>query len=71
VDWDGIFRALGELQYQGYAALESFVECTGNMNTWVWRRLAPDGDTLVREGLAFLRQMQAKYGVPGVQPGRA
>jgi D-psicose/D-tagatose/L-ribulose 3-epimerase len=33
------------------------------MNTWVWRQLAPDGDTLVREGLAFIRRMQEKYHV--------
>lgn len=63
VDWDGIFRALGELHYTGYAALESFVDTTDNMSTWVWRRLAPDGDTLVREGLTFIRSMQAKYQV--------
>lgn len=63
VDWDGIFRALGEMQYQGYAAMESFVDCTDNMNTWVWRQLAKDGDTLVHEGLVFLRKLQKKYGM--------
>jgi len=63
VDWDGIFRALAEIGYDGYAALESFVDCTDNMNTWVWRQLAPDGDTLVREGIAFIHKMQAKYGL--------
>ncbi len=61
VDWDGIFRALAEIRYQGYAALESFVECTDNMNTWVWRQLAPNGETLVREGIEFIRSMQKKY----------
>lgn len=63
VDWDGIFRALGEMNYTGYAALESFVDCTDNMNTWVWRQLAPDGDTLVREGVAFIRELQARHGL--------
>ncbi len=63
VDWDGIFKALGEMNYQGYAALESFVDCTDNMNTWVWRQLAEDGETLVREGTAFIRQMQTKHGL--------
>lgn len=63
VDWDEIFRALAEINYQGYAALESFVDCTDNMNTWVWRQLAPDGDTLLREGTAFIHRMQQKYGV--------
>ncbi len=63
VDWDGLFKALGEMNYPGYAALESFVDCTENMNTWVWRQLAPDGETLVREGVAFIRGMQRKYGL--------
>jgi D-psicose/D-tagatose/L-ribulose 3-epimerase len=63
VDWDGLFRALGEMNYKGYAALESFVDCTDNMNTWVWRPLAPDGDTLVRDGVAFIRKMQRKHGL--------
>jgi D-psicose/D-tagatose/L-ribulose 3-epimerase len=63
VDWDGIFRALAQINYTGYAALESFVDCTDNMNTWVWRQLAPDGDTLVRQGLAFIRELQARHHV--------
>lgn len=61
VNWDDLFQALGEIHYQGYAALESFVDVTDNMNTWVWRQLAPDGDTLVKEGTAFIRAMQQKY----------
>lgn len=63
VDWDGIFRALGEMRYTGNAALESFVDLTDNMTTWVWRKLAPDGDTLVREGVAFIRGMMRKHGL--------
>lgn len=63
VDWDGIFRALKDLNYQGNAALESFVDNTDNMNTWVWRQLAPDGDTLLREGVEFIRAKQAEYGL--------
>jgi len=63
VDWDGIFKALSEMNYQGYAALESVVDVTDNMNTWVWRQLAPSGDDLVREGLAFIRGMQKKHGL--------
>jgi D-psicose/D-tagatose/L-ribulose 3-epimerase len=63
VDWDGIFRALAEIGYQGNAALESFVDVTDNMNTWVWRQLAPDGDTLLREGADFIRRKQREYGL--------
>ncbi len=51
------------MNYTGYAALESFVDGTDNMNTWVWRQLAPDGDTLVKDGVAFIRSMQKRYGL--------
>lgn len=63
VHWDGIFQALGELNYDGYAALESFIDMTDNMNTWVWRKLAPSGDALVKEGIAFIRDMMDRYGL--------
>lgn len=63
VDWDAIFRALAELNYTGYAALESFVDVTDNMNTWVWRQLAPSGDALVAEGVRFIRGKMAEYGL--------
>lgn len=63
VNWDELFRALGEMNYQGYAALESFVDVTDNMNTWVWRQLAPDGNTLVKEGVRFIREMMCKHGL--------
>jgi len=63
VDWDEIFKALSEINYEGFAALESFVDCTENMNTWVWRQLAPDGETLLKEGVSFIRTMQKKYGL--------
>jgi D-psicose/D-tagatose/L-ribulose 3-epimerase len=63
VDWDGIFKALGEMNYQGYAAMESFVGCTDSMSSWVWRKLAPSGDMLLKEGAAFIREMQKKYGL--------
>jgi D-psicose/D-tagatose/L-ribulose 3-epimerase len=63
VNWDEIFKALSEINYKGFAALESFVDCTENMNTWVWRQLAPDGETLLREGASFIRTMQKKYGL--------
>jgi len=66
VDWDGIFRALAEIDYDGFAALESFVDCTDNMSTWVWRQLAENGDTLVREGVSFIRSIMKKYGLKAV-----
>ena len=65
VDWHSLFAALGELRYGGYAALESFIDVSDDMRagTCVWRDLAPSGDTLVREGWAFLRGMVERYGL--------
>lgn len=61
IDWDGIFRAFKEIGFDGYLGFEGFADCTDNMSTWVWRKLAPDGETFVREGLKFAREMMKKY----------
>lgn len=63
VKWDDIFRALAEIDYKGYVALESFVDSTDNMNTWVWRQLAQNGDELVLEGVKHIKGLQKKYGL--------
>jgi D-psicose/D-tagatose/L-ribulose 3-epimerase len=59
VDWETLFTALRGLQYEGYGGLESFVDISDDMRpaTPVWRDLAPSGDDLVRDGVAFLRRM--------------
>lgn len=61
VNWHDVFKALSEINYRGFAGLESFVDVTDNMNTWVWRQLAPNGDTLVREGIKFIRDLMSEY----------
>jgi len=63
VDWDGIYRALGEADYQGAVGLESFAEVSEASagSTCIWRKLAPDSDTLLREGLAYLKGLEEKY----------
>jgi len=63
VDWDHIFKALSEIEYKGYAALESFVDTTDNMITWVWRQLAPSGDLLLKQGSEFIRNKMEEYGL--------
>lgn len=60
VPWDDLFRALRDMGYRGFAAIESVVELSG---AWVRRPLAPDADALVREGAAFLRRMMERYGL--------
>ncbi len=54
--WDQVAAALREIDYRGYAVIESF-----NLDTWLaplarfWRPPAASADTLARDGLAFLR----------------
>jgi hypothetical protein len=31
------------------------------MSTWVWRKLAPNGDAFLKEGIAFIKRMLVKY----------
>lgn len=57
LDWDGVARALQEVGYDGRVVIETFsdrVEAIARAAA-IWRPLAPDSDTLAREGLAFLR----------------
>lgn len=61
VDWDGIFRAFKEIGFNGYLGFEGFSDCTENMSTWVWRKLAPDEKTFVEGSIAFARKMIEKY----------
>jgi len=65
VDWDALFATLGDMRYEGYGGMESFIDISDDMRsgTPVWRDLAPSGDELVREGLRFLRGKAAQYGL--------
>jgi D-psicose/D-tagatose/L-ribulose 3-epimerase len=65
VGWEELFDALAEIDYRGYAGLESFVDVSEDMvaGTAVWRDLAPSGDVLVMEGMAFLRGLMAARGL--------
>lgn len=61
VDFDGVFRALSEIGYNGRIGLEGFADITENMSTWVWRKLAPNADVFLQEGLKYLKDMMKKY----------
>jgi len=58
-DWPGVFAALRDVGYDGRLVIESFV--LGNeaiaKAAAIWRDIAPSGDDLARDGLAFLRRM--------------
>jgi D-psicose/D-tagatose/L-ribulose 3-epimerase len=63
VDWEAIYRALGEADFQGMVGLESFAEVAEAMRaaTCIWRRLAPSSDDLLRDGLSYLKGLEAKH----------
>jgi D-psicose/D-tagatose/L-ribulose 3-epimerase len=63
VNWGDIYRGLADSGYKGIVGLESFVQVSDAMRgaTRVWRSLAPDSDTLVSEGLQYLKKVEAKY----------
>ncbi|MEH7304572.1 sugar phosphate isomerase/epimerase family protein [Neobacillus drentensis] len=58
VNWDDLFKALKEINYEGYASIESVVEIKGD---YVWRELAPTSEVLVTQGKQFFRELMGKY----------
>lgn len=63
VNWDEIYKALGEANYTGLVGLESFSAVSDAMRaaTCIWRPLAPSSDILLKEGLEFLKRLEEKY----------
>jgi len=58
VDWDGVFKALHELKYDGWLVIESFVPAIEAIAkaAAIWRELDPGGsDAIGRNGLRFLK----------------
>ena len=57
-EWADVFAALREIDYDRWLVIESFV--LGNeaiaKAAAIWRDIAPSGDDLAKEGLAFLRE---------------
>lgn len=57
VEWDEVFAALDDIDYDGMVVIESFTpeieEIARAVSTW--RPVAPSGDDLARDGLEFLR----------------
>ncbi len=63
VDWDGVFRALSEINYNRWIVVESFTQDMEKIaaSTAIWRKMAPSADALASEGLKFLKKMAKKY----------
>lgn len=60
-DWPGVRAALDEVGYAGPLVIESFTADNAAIAVAasIWRPLAPTQDDLARDGLAFLRQLEA------------
>jgi D-psicose/D-tagatose/L-ribulose 3-epimerase len=61
VAWPAIAAALRDGGYDGDVVIESFTPAVTSIAAAVrlWRPVAPDQDTIAREGLAFLRRLMA------------
>ncbi len=65
IDWDGTFKAIKAVKYNGWLTIESFVPAIKELAAAaaIWRPLARDGDDLARKGLAFLTKQLRKHGL--------
>ncbi len=57
VDWKGVFAALVEVEYQANVVIESFTPEVKSIAraVCIWREIAPDQDSIAREGLTFIK----------------
>ena len=65
-DWPALLAALDDVDYRGPLNIESFTPDNAAIAVAasIWRPLASTPDDLARDGLAFLRALQAPSGVP-------
>ena len=62
VDWNGIFKGLGEIKYGRWLVIETFVPGIKEIAkaAAIWRPIAPSSDVIATEGLKFLRAQVGK-----------
>lgn len=63
VPWNDVFLALAETGYNGYIGLEAYNSSLGDFafERGMFHNVCPDGIAFVKEGLSFLRSMEARY----------
>ena len=63
VDWDEVFQALSEINYDRWLVIESFTPEMGKIaaSAAIWRRVAPNADAIASEGLKFLKKKAEKF----------
>jgi D-psicose/D-tagatose/L-ribulose 3-epimerase len=64
-DWRGVLLALKEIGYSGWMTIESFAQPEPELAAAaaIWRDLAPSGDELARQGLAFIKTLSRELGM--------
>ncbi len=62
VEWDAVFQALRELNYDGWLTIESFGFALGEISAAasIWRDLAPTPESIAFEGVEFLKRNMAR-----------
>lgn len=57
VDWTEVFEALVDIGYDGNVVIESFTPEVKSIAraVCIWREIAPDQDTIARDGLRFIK----------------
>lgn len=65
IDWDGFFKALAAVDYQGSLVLESFSSEVQELvvPTSLWRKSAYSCDDLAVQSLQFMKEMAVKAGL--------
>ena len=63
IDWNGVFGALGQLNYDRWLVIESFTPAVKEIAAAaaIWRDIAPSAEALATGGLAFLKKMADQY----------
>lgn len=59
VNWTGVSQALADIGYQGDIVIESFTPQVASIAraVCIWREIAPDQDTIAKQGLEYLRSL--------------
>lgn len=65
VAWDEVFSSLAAIDFKGGLAMESFVELPPQIASGlsVWRSVANNREEVLGQGLSFLRNKAAQYGL--------
>ena len=63
VNWDEVFQALSEIDYDRWLVVESFTPEMKEIaaSTAIWRKIAPSADAIATEGLAFLKDKAKEF----------